>query len=283
MLYLKYYPKTFDDIVGNDNMKNIFSIMLKKQKFSNLILNGYNGCGKSTFIKIFLKHIKNYKIIELNPSNIINDLDNIMKEVRIVGDKIILIDNCIDLNIKLQKVVNNIMNVANKSIFIICTNNIDSIIDSFKTKFFLLNFEYINDDLLFNYFRNIADTEKLDITDKKIKQIIFYSRNDYRKILNSISIHEDIDFSYEDILMQILISSDLYENINNIKNLYDNGHSCLNIIKSFKTLIKLKLDLNDLDIDLFVEKINHLTEIEINIYNGNDDFSQLILLITKLT
>jgi len=280
MLYLKYYPKTFEDIIGNEKIKNVLQIMLEKQSFFNIILNGYNGCGKSTILKIFLSQVKKYKTISFNLSDI--DFDEIYKNVQLNFPKIILLDNCTNLTVDLQQKLNKLLTISSKTVFIISTNNIESLIDTFKNSFFLLNFDYISDHILFDYFKKITVAEKLSLTDKKLKQIIFYSKNDYRKILNSISIHEDIDYSYENSLIKILSSNDLEKNIKSIDRLLKKGHSGLNIIKTFKSLIKLNLDNGVYDIDQFISKIDYLTQAEMNIYSGASDYIQLLSLIVSI-
>lgn len=284
MLYVKYYPKTFDDILKNDNIKLFLNKLLKYDKMKNIILKGYEGCGKSSLMKIFLKKKEGFKIIEMVPGiDGINDLEILIKKSKLCGKKIFFLDNCTNLTLNIQKSLNILINNSKSSNFVVCTNNIESMITTLQTSFFILNFDYIDNISLLKYFKNICLKEKINIDETKIKNIIKYSKNDYRKITNNISIHEDINFDYENNLLDMINSKNIKSNIDEIIKLSSQGHTCLDLLFSFKSLIKEGFEKNNISLEKFNEYLKTITKFEIIVYDGNDSIIQLLSFITYIT
>src|SRR5258706_861835 len=55
LLSQEYQPQSFDDFTGNKIVIETLKSFIKNDKIPDLILNGPNGCGKSTIAKIFVK------------------------------------------------------------------------------------------------------------------------------------------------------------------------------------------------------------------------------------
>lgn len=60
-LAVKYRPKTFEEVCGQDITTKILQKVLEKQTFKNAYLfTGFSGCGKTTLARIFANHINNF-------------------------------------------------------------------------------------------------------------------------------------------------------------------------------------------------------------------------------
>lgn len=69
-LYRKYRPKTFDEVLGQDNIVNILKNQIKNDKISHAyIFSGTRGTGKTSSAKIFAKAVNCLNPINGNPCN----------------------------------------------------------------------------------------------------------------------------------------------------------------------------------------------------------------------
>lgn len=69
-LYRKYRPKTFDEVLGQDNIVNILKNQIKNDKISHAyIFSGTRGTGKTSSAKIFAKAVNCLNPIDGNPCN----------------------------------------------------------------------------------------------------------------------------------------------------------------------------------------------------------------------
>lgn len=284
MLYKKYYPKTFDDILSNEKIKEILQIFLEYNSIKNLIINGPGGCGKSTLMKIFLKELKNkgkYRILEINSNDLISKLEVVIEKVKLYGNKIIFIDNCTDLTIQQQNNLNILTNEARKTNFIICTNNISNLTKTIQTKFLIMNYERVKNDKLFEYFKQICLKENINCPEEKLRNIIFYSNYDFRKIINTLSIHEDVEYFYEEKINNIFNLSN-NERIKVITDIINLGYCYGDIIHTLNILVNEKYKNNYYDIEKFKELILEITKIKIRINEGNESLASMIFLILLL-
>ena len=80
MLYQKYRPSTFEEIIGHKDVVSSLKGLLKSNDMPHaFIFNGTSGCGKTTIARIIAKELKG-EITEINIANtsgidFIRDLD----------------------------------------------------------------------------------------------------------------------------------------------------------------------------------------------------------------
>lgn len=275
MLYKKYKPESFSDFIGNEKLITFFKFLQERNKLKNIILCGPCGCGKTSLINVFLEKYQDYKIYRLIPENL-NNLEKLKNIVRIYGKKIFFIDDCIDFSLDFQKSLNILYDNSKNSIFIINTMAVDIILPSILSKFFILNFENIDNQVLYEYFNNIVYEEKIDIPDEKLKEIIKYSNEDFRSIFNSLENFEIDDKLIIDILFY---NKPLKEMIKGFKEVYNQGYTANNILLKIKSLIKEKNKNKEINLETYNQIIKELSIIEIRINDGCNSFIQLIQII----
>lgn len=102
-LAVKYRPKRFEDVIGQNSIVKILSRQLELQEFKNCYLFcGPSGCGKTTIARIFANRINGFvgEPIEIDAAsnNGVENVKNIVAEAsqRSIGSKykIYIIDEC---------------------------------------------------------------------------------------------------------------------------------------------------------------------------------------------
>ena len=71
-LYLKYRPKDFDEMVGNDEtIESLKKLIQKEDRPHTYLFTGQSGCGKTSAARICANKLgaKGHSIIEINSSN----------------------------------------------------------------------------------------------------------------------------------------------------------------------------------------------------------------------
>lgn len=137
-LALKYRPKSFDDVVEQNNVKTILEAMCKQENLPNrnFLLIGPRGCGKTTQSRIVASELNNYEgsPIELDAAShsgvdSIRDIVNQANQYPIVGKyKVFIIDECHVLsNTAWQALLKVLEEQPAKSVFILLTTNPEKI------------------------------------------------------------------------------------------------------------------------------------------------------------
>ena len=66
----RYRPKTFDDVVGQDNIKRDLQYMISNNKLSHCLFIGNPGCGKTSLAYIIINMLFVDESIYLNSDRI---------------------------------------------------------------------------------------------------------------------------------------------------------------------------------------------------------------------
>ena len=249
----KYRPNTFESIILNDNNKLIFKNILKTGIFPNLLFYGPPGTGKTTtIINLINKYQNTYNnnknntnkslILHLNASDdrgieiIRNNISNFVSSENLFckGLKFIILDEVdymtktaqLALKILLQNYYNNIR-------FCLICNYISKIEPSLQNEFVKIRFNSIPDKDLHNFIGKIMQSERINISSKKIISISKFFNNDIRSMINYLQVNYN-----NKILM---IKDDIYIKLYNI-NMTDTINKFINKIlrieKSYDISVK---------------------------------------------
>lgn len=223
VLYRKYRPTTFDEIVGQK-----YSIeMLKNAVTSNKISHAYvftgpRGTGKTSTAKIFAKTINcehpkegvpcgtcnscqnihhNADIIEIDAAsnNGVDEIRELINNVKIAPSyskyKVYIID---EVHMLSQSAFNALLLTLEEPpshiVFILATTNIESVPITILSRCQRYDFKKLSDEELSNHLKKVSDLEKISITDEAIEEIAYLSEGGCRdalSILNQLSTSND--------------------------------------------------------------------------------------------
>lgn len=271
VLYRKYRPKDFKDLVGQDNIKNILMNSIKNNKIAHAYLfTGPRGTGKTSTAKIFARSLnctsfendhtcgecincKNFDtspdIIELDAASN-NGVDNIREMIAnieiapTIGKyKIYIIDEVHMLTISAWNAFLKTLEEPPKDIiFILATTDVQKVPITVLSRCQRFDFSRIDKNLICDNLIRICNIENIKYDENAIEEIAYMSDGCMR---DALSILDQLSKVSDKISIEIIKSN--YGTITNedIDNLY------LAIIHN--------------DIDMLINNINTIKETGIDI------------------
>lgn len=300
----KYKPKDINDY----NNKNYIDLFFQFKNIKNILIYGEPGTGKTTFIDII---IKNYLINGSNDEDLLSlnasderGIDTVRNKIKSFCKKktnkntfkIIVLDECDSLTNDAQMSLRKITEDYKNTKFIFICNYQNNIIKPLLSRCNIIYFKkytnkYIYDkciEILNN--ENILTDDNKEIYNQYIEQLLLYSKQDIRMVINNLQYLTKMDLKNydENIINNIygILSKKLLINILN------NIHSVINIKDVVKLLSFYNINNiinNILEIILEDDNINNLKKKEIisllsyidSIKNKNIDYEIIIYKIIK--
>tara|TARA_B100000900_G_C20533452_1_gene697323 strand:+ start:453 stop:1370 length:918 start_codon:yes stop_codon:yes gene_type:complete len=228
----KYRPDVFEDIILDDNNRELFKNILDRNYFPNLLLHGPPGIGKTTTIINLINKFKKKNneesktlVIHLNASdergidiirnNIYNFVltDNLFSK----GTKFVILDEVDYMTRIAQQALKCLIQEYNKDIrYCLICNYISKIDYSLQYEFVKVRFNKLNEDDIFNYLNKINKKENINMNKNTIKTIIKSYDSDIRSMINYMqsNMHNKINI-LDDNVYKNLLTINNNENINN--------------------------------------------------------------------
>ena len=170
-LAVTYRPKTFDEVVGQENIKQILQQQLSTDEFKHAYLFcGGAGTGKTTCARIFANELNDGKgsPIELDAAsnNGVDDVRSIIQQAKSKSMdseyKCFIIDECHSIsNAGWQAFLKIIEEPPAKSIFIFCTTDPQKIPKTILSRVQRYDFQRISQQDIFDRLYHIGETEQL--------------------------------------------------------------------------------------------------------------------------
>lgn len=271
VLYRKYRPVNFDELVGQNHVKNILKNSIINDKIAHAyIFTGPRGTGKTSTAKIFARTLNcldakdgiccgkcqncmdfntSPDIIEMDAAsnNSVDDIRNIVENVGIAPSnskyKIYIID---EVHMLTQSAWNAFLKTLEEPphnvIFILATTDIQKVPITVLSRCQRFDFQRIDKNLIFNNLKNICDKEEIKYEEDALNEVAYLSDGCMRDALS--------------ILDQLSKVSDTV-NMDIIKNNY--GTVTKDEIDSIYTSILKN------EIDSLVSKINEIKETGIDV------------------
>lgn len=281
----KYRPDIFEDIILDENNKELFKNILETNNFPNLLLHGPPGIGKTTTIINLINKYKKQNneesktlVIHLNASdergidiirnNIYNFVisDNLFSK----GTKFVILDEVDYMTRIAQQALKCLIQEYNKDIkYCLICNYISKIDYSLQYEFVKVRFNKLCDNEILNYLIKIIKEEKINITKKYLIDIIRNYGSDIRSMLNFMQSNFDSkinimdDKIYKNLLK--INKEESIENFNKIFNTIENKYKINKslIIKNYITyVLNNKLELLNNELINEIEYIIHNLENE---------------------
>jgi replication factor C subunit 3/5 len=207
----KYRPTQFDDIVLDPINRKFFENILEKKYFPNLLFYGPPGTGKTTSIINLInefqkRHSKPNKsnIIHLNASDergidiIRNQIYTFVKSLNMFesGIKFVVLDEVDYMTKNAQQALKHLLQTSSNNVrYCLICNYISKIDESLKNEFICIRFNQLPKQDIYQFIKNIAKNENLNINQEIIETIQSIYNSDVRSMINFIQLNQNLQES----------------------------------------------------------------------------------------
>ena len=268
VLYRKYRPKTFDDVIGQETTISLLKDCIAKDKISHAyIFSGPRGTGKTSSAKIFAKAINCLNNVDGNPcgecencvnfhnSSDIYEIDaasnNGVDQVREIIDNIKLAPISLKYKVYIIDEVHMLSDSAFNAllltleeppshvVFILATTNIEEVLITVLSRCQRLDYRKISDEKIFECLSKISREENIQVEDNALREIAVVSEGGMR---DALSILDQLSK-----LGKMITEDDVNKSIGVVSN------------RNIELLLD-SVDNNDIDgVEEFIEKVRTLS------------------------
>ena len=194
----KYRPNDFSTVVGQDNIVKILQQQIKEGNIKNgYLFTGPAGTGKTTTARILSKRINDNKggIVEIDAAsnNGVENIRNLIENAKFKSIdtkyKIYIIDEVHMLSIGAFNALLKILEEPpSHVVFIACTTDPQKIPATIMSRLQRFDFKRVSLLKLCNHLKNIAQLEKLKVSDEAIKYMAYYSGGGVRDAVSNLDL-----------------------------------------------------------------------------------------------
>ena len=305
LLIDKYQPLFFKDFEIDTTTINFLNLLIQTDNLLLLFLAN-SGSGKTTLLNAVLReYYKNYDNYESNILKINNikeygisyyrtDFITFCQTCSNIKNKkkTIVLDDLDTINEQIQQVIRICIDKYKNNVNFICScNNIQKVIESLKTRIYIINIEPLSKNTIKNIYLKIKNSENIDIENEEVDNFILnISNNNAKVMINYIekfkllnqkitldiakNICSHISFFTLEEYITFIKNYDLKKSIEIIYSIYDKGYSTIDILDSLFSYVKITNILNDNEKYIFIEYICKYISI---FYNINENIIELVL------
>lgn len=216
----KYRPKTFSEVVGQEDIKKRIESFTKSLNIPHLLFAGPAGTGKSTLALVIVKELfkdlwrENY--LELNASdergiNVVREKVKNFAKTKSFGNipfKIVFLDEADALTPEAQQALRRTMeNYSSNCRFILSCNYSSKIIDPIQSRCVVFRFRLLEKKDIEKVLQRIAQSEKLTFGQKSTETIYEGSEGDCRRSINLLQSTAVISPSITSELVMTVLSN----------------------------------------------------------------------------
>lgn len=196
----KYRPKTIEDTILPESLKQTFQEFVNQGNIPNLLLSGSAGCGKTTVARAMLEQLGCDYIVINGSMN--GNIDTLRSDIKMFassvsltgGRKYVILDEADYLNPNsTQPALRNFMEEFSKNCgFILTCNFKNRIIDPLQSRCSVIDFKIKKTDLpslasqMMKRLGTILDTEQIVYDKAVIAELIKKHYPDWRRIINEL-------------------------------------------------------------------------------------------------
>ena len=301
----KYRPKQFIELLGQDEIVKRVQNLTKSMNLPHLMFAGPAGTGKSSLALIIVKNLfgdswkENY--LELNASDT-RGIDVVRQQVKnfartkslgTVPFKVIFLDEADALTREAQQALRRTMeNFTSTCRFILSCNYSSKIIDPIQSRCAIFRFKLLERKAIFKKLRDIADKEKLAISETALTALYESSEGDCRRAINLLQATASISPSITEDLVNTITSSAKPADIKIVLEYALSGDFLKSREKLLDVMLKESIAGTDvikaiqkeiwnlkIEPELKVRLTEKTGEIEFRLVEGSDEFIQLEALL----
>lgn len=331
-LYRKYRPQTLEEVVGQEHIKKALANAIELNKISHAYLfTGPRGTGKTSTARIFAKSLNCKEgptvkpcgvcenciditnstpmdVIEIDAASNrkVEDAQNILEKVMYAPVnsryKIYIIDEVHMLSTTaFNALLKTLEEPPENVIFILATTEVHKVLDTIKSRCQRFDFKRITTADIVKHLRNIADKEKINITDDALNTIAKNSAGGMRDsiaLLDQLSIlgskdeitTDDINnllgrlsFDILHSLADKILNSDIPGAVELLENIYNSGNEPVQILNNLTDYLRNLLVVKNCSKDAVFEltQLNAEQAKLLSLQAENIETQQIVSLIDK--
>jgi replication factor C subunit 3/5 len=223
----KYRPGEFDAIVLDPLNRTLFTNILDRNYFPNLLFYGPPGTGKTTtIINLIHSHQKRHgevsrgTVLHLNASDergidiIRNQIYQFVRSKNLFekGVKFVILDEVDYMTKNAQQALKYLLQNSGQNVrFCLICNYISKIDESLKNEFISVRFNQLPKIEIERFLTKIAENEKIELSKTAIETIQQLYKSDIRSMINFIQLHQTmVCWEYT------IITDDTYEEMDKL-------------------------------------------------------------------
>lgn len=199
---LKYRPKTWDELLGNDKAAE----QMQGEPVRSYILHGPSGTGKTTSIRLLAKEI-DAEVLEFDAASLgKDDIENIKKTAQHTSMfnpyKLIILDEAHTLSNQAKDALLKAIEEGNKgTIWAMCTTELHKMAPAIQTRSRIIELKRTNKEEMVEHLNFITKEEghDLDKYQDKITEIVFFADGKVRqavKLLETLLKTGELDLPF---------------------------------------------------------------------------------------
>ncbi len=313
VLYRKYRPTDFKDLIGQDTMVNILRKSVVNNKISHAyIFSGPRGTGKTSSAKIFAKMVNCLNAKDGNPCNECNNCigydnssdiieidaasNNGVDEIREITNNIKLAPNSLKYKVYIIDEVHMLSQSAFNAllltleeppshvIFILATTNVESVPITILSRCQRFDFKKVTIANIVKVLQKVAQQENINISSEAINEIAYLSDGGLR---DSLSLLDQLSKQEAEITLELVTKSvgNVSGQIVNELLMYIESNKCSELIEELNELssksVDIKLLIKSL-VDAISKSVKHIIENEKESCLSLTDYKNLVFDLTDL-
>jgi replication factor C subunit 2/4 len=238
----KYRPTIIDDIILEPIISKKLQNMLQEKEFSNLLIVGNSGVGKTTLVRVIVNSLfgkyKKQGVKELNATDekvmkiVQEDLESFCKQTVDYGKdndkyptfKLIVLDEADTMTIKAQFKINKIIkDYGSKVRFILTCNRLNSIEDALQSNCSIVKLSNISQENIKEQLEIICEKENINYDPESLQLIAKDSKGDLRIAINNLQLINNNKGGLDHEYVKSFFGKRIVENISKIFKLCSNN------------------------------------------------------------
>jgi len=207
----KYRPTHFENIVLDPINRQLFTQIIEKNQFPNLLFYGPPGTGKTTtIINLIHEYQKTYSrinkgnVIHLNASDergidiIRNQIHSFVKSKNLfeTGFKFIILDEVDYMTKNAQQALKYLLQTTNTNVrFCLICNYISKIDEPLKNEFICVRFNQLPQKDIISFIDTIVKKENINISNESLITIQSMYKSDIRSMINFLQLNQNFNLT----------------------------------------------------------------------------------------